>query len=75
MNDPQKIKKIRDYYNELRFPTLAETKKAWNTLASALNPAPSNVTFIPSDAIEKSTLEVKIRITDVADGLLFLKSI
>jgi hypothetical protein len=75
LNDPQKIKKIRDYYNELRFPTLAETKKAWNTLASALNPAPSNVTFIPSDAFEKSTLEVKIRITDVADGLTVFKKL
>ncbi|MBN1600858.1 MAG: hypothetical protein JW915_04570 [Chitinispirillaceae bacterium] len=73
LNDPQKIKKIRDYYNELRFPTLADTKKAWNALASSVNPAPSSVTFIPSDAFEKSTLEIKIRITDVPEGLKILK--
>lgn len=75
LNDPQKIKKIRDHYNELRFPTLVNTKKAWNTLASSLNPAPSNVTFIPSDAFEKSTLEVKIRITDVPEGLNIFKKL
>jgi hypothetical protein len=75
LNDPQKIKKIRDHYYELRFPTLIRAKKAWNTLSSTLNPAPSNVIFSPSEAFEKNMLEVKIRITDAHQGIDILKKL
>jgi hypothetical protein len=75
LNDPQKIKKIRDHYYELRFPTLIRAKKAWNTLASTLNPAPSNVIFSPSEAFEKNMLEVKIRITEAQQGIDTLKKL
>jgi hypothetical protein len=75
LNDPQKIKKIRDHYYELRFPTLTETKKAWSTLAASINPAPSNVSFNPSDAFEKNVLEIRIRITDALQGRSILKNL
>jgi hypothetical protein len=72
LNDPQKIKKIRDYFYELRFPTLSDAKKEWQALASATNPSPSKVSFNPSEAFEKNTLEIKIRINDPAEARTLL---
>jgi hypothetical protein len=75
LNDPQKIKKIRDYFYELRFPTISESKKEWQALASATNPSPSKVSFNPSEAFEKNTLEIKIRINDATEARTLLKKL
>lgn len=75
LNDPQKIKKIRDYFYELRFPTLSDAKKEWQALASATNPSPSKVSFNPSEAFEKNTLEIKIRINDATEARTLLKKL
>jgi hypothetical protein len=75
LNDPQKIKKIRDHFYELRFPTLSDVKKAWQALASAANPSPSKVSFNPSEAFEKNTLEIKIRINDATEACTLLKKL
>ncbi|HEX2955607.1 MAG TPA: hypothetical protein VHO70_02175 [Chitinispirillaceae bacterium] len=75
LNDPQKIKKIRDYFYDLRFPTLSEARKEWQALASAVNPSPSKISFNPSEAFEKNTLEVKIRINDATEARTILKKL
>ncbi len=72
LNDPQKIKKIRDYFYEMRFPTLSDAKKEWQALVSATNPSPSKVSFNPSEAFEKNVLEIKIRINDAAEAQTLL---
>lgn len=75
LNDPQKIKKIRDYFYELRFPTLSDAKKEWQALVSVTNPSPSKIAFNPSEAFEKNTLEIKIRISDATEASSLLKKL
>jgi hypothetical protein len=75
LNDPQKIKKIRDYFYDLRFPTLSEAKKEWQALVSATNPSPSKISFNASESFEKNTLEIKIRINDAAEARTLLKKL
>jgi hypothetical protein len=63
-NNPQKIQRLRQVLFDRRFPNLSRAKKRWSQQAAKLNPAPSRVTFKPSEAFEKNRLEMRITVTD-----------
>ena len=73
LNGPQKIKKIRECCFGQRFPTLTNAKKVWNSVASSINPDTSAVSFNTSEAFEKNTLEIKIRVSDAQKAESLIK--
>jgi hypothetical protein len=75
LNEPQKIRKIRDLLFEKRFPNLTAAKQAWNKLAQQNNPDTSRVHFQPSEAFEKNRLEIKVSITDSAQAAEIFKKL
>lgn len=68
LNPPQKIRKVRDALFARRFPRLFATQESWSHTASAANPNPAKVRFVPSRAFEKDILEINVRISSPADA-------
>ena len=63
LNDPQRVRKIRDILFALRFPHLVVAKKRWDKIVREVNPDHSRVHFQSSEAFEKNNLEIRISIS------------
>jgi len=75
LNAPQKSKKIRDELYKMRFPEYSKLQDRWKKTASAANPAPSKVQFIPSPGFEKKRLEVRLTAESAEEAREILESL
>ena len=75
LNDPQRIQKVHAYLYTKKYPRLASTQDAWKKHASALNPDPACVSFIPSPYFEKNLLEIKISVANSLGAVNIFKEL
>lgn len=73
LNIPQKIQKIRELINSLRFPRLSSAQTIWNKTVQKLNPDSSRIQFIPDPCFEKDKLEVKIVVTNPENAVTIMQ--
>lgn len=75
MNAPQQIQKIRTFLYTQKFPRLSNAQKIWKKHATALNPNPACIKFVPNPYFEKDILEVKISITNSQNAVNIFKKL